>query len=123
MSTKRAANIAYIVGIVVLVGFGIFTWWVQQDVYPKIAGVNQLAAFMYIVLGYGAVILAVSALGFKIRASLKYVAGIIVLTGFGVFTWYAEAYISPQLGIFFGFALAYMAAVLALIYILGRYGG
>jgi hypothetical protein len=116
-------NIVYIVGIIVLVAFGIFTWWVRQDIYQQVAGVDQLAALMYIVLGYGAVILALSALGFKVRAGLKYVAGIIVLTGFGAFTWYAEAYVSPQLGIFFGFALAYMSAVFVLFYLLGRYGG
>jgi hypothetical protein len=123
MSTKRSANLVYVVGIIVLVGFGIFTWWVHQNQLQQMAGDDQLAAFMYIVLGYGAVILGISALGFKVRASLKYVAGIIVLTGFGAFTWYAQAYISPQLGIFFGFALAYASAVFALFYILGRYGG
>ena len=123
MSTKRSANLVYIVGIIVLVGFGIFTWWVHQYPLQQMADVDQLAAFMYIVLGYGAVILALSALGFKVRASLKYVAGIIVLTGFGAFTWYAQAFISPQLGIFFGFVLAYMSAVFVLFYILGRYGG
>jgi hypothetical protein len=123
MSTKRAANLRIILGIIVLIGFGIFTWWVRQDALQTATGANQLAAFMYIVLGYGAVILALSALRFRVRASLKYVAGIIVLTGFGAFTWYAEAYVSPQLGVFFGFMLAYMAAVLALFYFLGRSGG
>jgi hypothetical protein len=123
MSTKRSTNLAYIAGIIILVGFGIFTWWAHQYPFQQIAGADQLAALMYIVLGYGVVILALSALGFKVRAGLKYVAGIIVLTGFGTFTWYAQAYISPQLGIFFGFALAYASAVFALVYILGRYGG
>jgi hypothetical protein len=123
MRNKRAMNLVYIVGIIVLVGFGIFTWWVQQYVLQQIAGVNQLAALMYIVLGYGALILVLSVLGFKVRAGLKYVGGIIALTGFGAFTWYAGAYVSPQLGVFFGFVLAYVSVVFALVTILGRYGG
>lgn len=123
MRNKRAMNLVYILGIIVLVGFGIFTWWVQQYPLQQIAGVNQLAALMYIVLGYGAVILVLSVLGFKVRAGLKYVAGIVSLTAFGAFTWYAEAYVSPQLGVFFGFVLAYVSAVFALVIILGRYGG
>lgn len=123
MSTKIAANLKYIVGVILLIGFGIFTWWVQHDVYQQMAGVDQLAAFMYIVLGYAAVILILSASRFRLRVNLKYVAGIIVLTGFGAFTWYAEAYVSPQLGVFFGFVVAYMAAILTLFYILGRYRG
>jgi hypothetical protein len=122
MSTKRAANVAFIVGIIILVGFGIFTWWVQQYALQQTAGVDQLAAFMYLVIAYGIVIL-VSALRFRIRANLKYVAGIIFLTGFGSLAWYAREYISPPLGVFFGFMVAYMAAILALFYILGRYGG
>jgi hypothetical protein len=115
-------NLAYIVGIIVLVGFGIFTLWVQLDALKQVAGVEQLAAFMYLVIAYGAVIL-VSAWRFRIRANLTYVAGIIFLTGFGAWTWYSREYISPKLGLFFGFMLAYMAAVLVLFYILGRYGG
>jgi hypothetical protein len=123
MSTKRAANLKYILGIIVLIGFGTSTWWVHQYPLQQTDGADQLAVFMYIVLGYGAVILALSALKFRMRANLKYVAGIIVLTGFGAFTWYAQAYVSPQLGVFFGFVLAYLAAVLTLFYVLGRHGG
>jgi len=123
MSTKRASNLTYIIGIIVLIGFGIFTLWVQQDALQQKAGVDQLAAFMYLVMAYGAVILALSALRFKIRATLKYVAGIVVLTGFGAFTWYAQEYISPKLGVFFGFILAYMVVIVVLFYVLGRSGG
>jgi len=85
-------------------------------------GVNQLATFMYLLMAYGIVIL-VSALRLRIRANFKYVAGIIFLTGFSALAWYAREYVSPPLGVLFGFMVAYMAAVLALFYILGRYGG
>jgi len=112
---------AFIVGIIILIGFGIFTWWVQQYALQKVAGVDQLAAFMYLIMAYGIVIL-VSALRFRITANLKYVAAIIFLTGFGAVAWYAREYVSPPLGLFFGFIVAYLAAILALFYILGRYG-
>ena len=122
MSTKRTANVALTAGIIVLIGFGIFTWWLQQYALQKKDGVHQLATFMYLLMAYGIVIL-VSALRFRIRANFKYVAGIIFITGFSALAWYAREYVSPPLGVFFGFMVAYMAAVLALFYILGRYGG
>jgi hypothetical protein len=123
MSTRLAANLRYIVEIIVLIGFGIFTWWIQQDALQKTAGVDQLAAFMYFVIGYAAVILALSALRFRIRANLKYVAGIIFLTGFGAFTWYESEYFSSRLAVFLSFILAFLAAVLVFYYFLGRSGG
>jgi hypothetical protein len=116
-------NLKYFGGILALTGFGIFTWWIQLYVFQGVTGVDQLAAFMYLVLGYATVILALSALKFTMRVNLKYVTGIIVLTGFGAFTWYSQAYVSPQLGVFFGFVLAYLAAVLTIFYVLGRHGG
>lgn len=122
MSIKRAANVAFIVGIIALIAFGIFTWWVQRYALQKVAGVDQLAAFMYLVMAYGIVIL-VSALRFRITANLKYVAVIIFLTGLAAVAWYAREYVSPPLGLFFGFIDAYLAGILVVFYILGRYGG
>jgi hypothetical protein len=115
------SNLRYIGGVIALIGFGMFTWWAQQ--YIVLTGIQQIVAFLYFVLGYSAVILAMSALKFRIRSNLKYVAGIIMLTGFGAFTWYAQEYVAPQLGVFFGFLTAYVAGVVVLFYILGRYGG
>jgi len=126
MSAKRSVNlkyIGYVVGIVAIAVLGVFTWWEQQNVLEHTAGVNQLAAFLYSIVGYIAVVLALSALGFRVRADLKYLGGIVCLTGFGAFAWYAAAYVAPQLGVFFGFVLAYVAAVIALVYILGHRGG
>jgi hypothetical protein len=117
MRTKPRANLLYIVGIIILIAFGILIWWALPYVVP------QLSVFLLFVLGYGAAVLALSALGFRIIVNLKYLVVIIVLTGCGALTWYAEANIAPQLGIFFGFVLAYVAAVLVLMYILGRHGG
>jgi hypothetical protein len=117
MSTGRGANLKYIAGIIILIAFGVFIWWTL----PRV--VAQVNLFLLLVLGYGVTVLVLSVLGFRIRANLKYLGGIIVLTGFGAFTWYAEANIAPQLGIFFGFVLAYIAAVFALFYVLGRHGG
>jgi hypothetical protein len=57
------------------------------------------------------------------RIGLKYIAGIVVLTMFGIFTVWAQQNISPQLGVFFGFVLGYAIAVFVLFWILGRYGG
>jgi apolipoprotein N-acyltransferase len=122
MSTKRAANVAFIVGIIALIAFGIFTWWVQRYALQKVAGVDQLATFMYLVMAYGIVIL-VTALRFRITANLKYVAAIIFLTGIAAVAWYAREYVSPPLGLFFGFIDAYLAGILVVFYILGRYGG
>jgi hypothetical protein len=116
-------NAWYIAGVVAIALLGLFTWWIQQDALQQVTGVDQVAAFLYIMMGYAAVVLVLGALGFRIRANLKYLAGIIVLTGFGAFTWYAQAYVAPQLGVFFGFLLAYAAAVLVLFYILARHGG
>jgi hypothetical protein len=116
-------NLGYIAGVAAIAGLGFFTWWVQQVGLVQVDGVDQVATFLYIMVGYGIVVLLLNALGFRIRANLKYVAGIIILTVFGTLTWYAQVYISPQLGIFFGFVLAYLAAVVALFYVLGRHGG
>jgi hypothetical protein len=117
MSTERLANLKYIAGIIILIAFGILIWWSLPYV------VIQLTVFSAIVLGYGVAVLALSALKFRIRTSLRYVIGVVILTGFGAFTWYAAENVAPELGIFFGFVLAYMAAVLALFYIIGRHGG
>jgi drug/metabolite transporter (DMT)-like permease len=123
MSTKLPANYRYIVEIIILIGFGIFTWWVQQYALQKTAGVNQLALFMYFVIGYAAVILALNALRFRIRANLKYLAGIIFLTGFGALTWYTQEYFSSRLAVFLSFILVFLAAVLVFYYFLGRTAG
>lgn len=123
MSTKVGANLRYIVGIIVLIFFGIFTGWVQLDILQKTAGGNELAAFLYFVIGYAAVILALSALRFGIRAKLKYVGGIIFLAGFGALAWYESEYFSPPFGVFLTFMLVFMAGVLVLFYIVGRSGG
>jgi hypothetical protein len=107
----------YIVGIIILIAFGIFIWWTLPYVVP------QLSVFLLFVLGYGAAVLGLSALGFRIIVNLKYLVVITILTGFGALAWYAEANVAPQLGIFFGFVLAYVAGVFVLLYILGRHGG
>ena len=117
-----AANV-YIVALIVLIAFGILMGWAQLDALQKKVGVDQLAIFVYIVIGYGVVIIALSALGYRIRASLKYVAGIIFLTGWGAFTSYESEYFSPKLAVFLSFMLVFMGIVMVIFYILGRSGG
>jgi hypothetical protein len=120
-------NLRYLVGIIVLTGLGVFVWWTQQYVLQQMVGVQQVGAFLYCMIGYAAVILVLSGLKFRIKTNIKtnlrYLVGIIGLTGLGAIAWYAQEYVAPQLGVFFGFITAYAAAVFVLFYILGRSGG
>jgi len=123
MSTGFGANLKYLAGIIVLAGLGVLVWWTQQYVLQDMIGVQQVGGFFYCMIGYAAAILVLSRLKFRIKTNLKYLAGIIALTGLGVIAWYAQDYVAPQLGVFIGFITAYAAGVLVLFYILGRYGG
>jgi hypothetical protein len=123
MSTGSKANLKYVAGIILMAGIGVFSWWAISNFLNDMVGVPQLSAFVYLIIGYVMVFLVLGALRFRIRANLKYFAAITVLTGFGAIAWYAEAYVSPALGVFFGFIAAYLAAVIVFFYILGRYGG
>jgi hypothetical protein len=116
-------NLKYLVGIIALMGLGVFVWWTQQYVLGQMNGASQVGAFFYCIIGYAAVILVLSGLKFRIRTNLKYLIGLIGLTALGVFAWYAQEYVAPQLGVFIGFITAYAAGVFVLFYILGRYGG
>jgi hypothetical protein len=60
----------------------------------------------------------------KIRSKtfLMYIVALIILAVFGAFTWWAQANISPQLGIFFAFILGYAVAVIVVFYLLRGYG-
>ena len=116
-------NLKYLLGIIALTGLGVFVWWTQQYVLQQMIGVQQVGTFFYCMIGYAAVILVLSGLKFRIKTNLKYLLGIIALTGLGLFAWYAQENVAPQLGVFIGFITAYAAAVFVLFYILGRYGG
>jgi len=118
------SNLSYLIGVLVMVGVFALGWWVQN--YSSLQGADgvlQLSGFLYLLAIYGILLVVIAALGYRIRANLKYFVGILGLSGLGVITWYSEAYIAPQLGVFFGFVMAYIAAVFVLFYILGRYGG
>jgi len=52
------------------------------------------------------------------RSFLMFIAALIVFAAFGVFIWWAQATVSPQLGIFFGFMLGYAAAIVVIFYLL-----
>jgi hypothetical protein len=116
-------NLKYLLGIIALMGLGVFVWWTQQYVLEQTIGAPQVGAFFYCMIGYAAVILVLSGLKFRIKTNLKYLLGIIALTGLGLFAWYAQEYVAPQLGVFIGFITVYAAGVFVLFYILGRYGG
>lgn len=123
MSTGLKANLKFIAGIILMAGLGVLAWWAISNFLNGMVGVEQLSAFVYLTIGFIIAVLALGALKLRIRANLKYFAAVILLTGFGSIAWYAEAHVAPQLGVFFGFIAAYMAAVIVFFYILGRYGG
>jgi hypothetical protein len=123
MSTGLRENLKYIAGIILVAALGVLAWWAISNFMNGIVGVEQLSAFVYLMIAYFIAILVLGALKFRIRANLKYFVAVIVLTGFGSIAWYAEAHVAPQLGVFFGFIAAYLAAVIIFFYILGRYGG
>jgi len=56
------------------------------------------------------------------RTFLMYVLALVVLATFGAFTWWAQANVSPQLGIFFGFMLGYAVAIIVIFYFLRGHG-
>jgi hypothetical protein len=57
------------------------------------------------------------------KIGIRYIAGIVVLILLGVWAYWSQQNISPQLGIFFSFILGYAIAVFVLFWVLGRYGG
>lgn len=122
MSIGSRVNLKYVVGIIIMAALGVFAWWAITNFLTGMVAVLQLSAFVYLMIGYAIVFLALGALRFRIRANLRYFAALTTLTAFGAIAWYAEAYVAPQLGVFFGFIAAYLAAVIVFFYILGRYG-
>lgn len=123
MSTGLKANLKFIAGIILVAALGVLAWWAISNFLNGVVGVEQLSAFVYLITGYVIAVLVLGALKFRIRANLKYFAALIFLTGFGSIAWYSQAHVAPQLGVFFGFIAAYIAAVIVFFYILGRYGG
>jgi hypothetical protein len=123
MSTGLRANLKFIIGIVLVAAVGVSAWWAISNFLGGVVGVEQLSAFVYLIVGYVIAVLILGILKFRIRANLKYFGAIVFLTGFASIAWYSQAHVAPELGVFFGFIDAYIAAVIVFFYILGRYGG
>jgi uncharacterized membrane protein len=56
------------------------------------------------------------------RTFLMYIVALIVFAAFAAFIWWAQANVSPQLGVFFGFIFGYAVAVIVIFYLLRGYG-